>query len=91
MFERIVILILGSVLFYLLRFKILKKPLSPMRSILVATVIMVAGIQFHYAYLPYKTFQGGITYTSLGFIAFLFLQYGFRRNTSSKTPSDGEK
>jgi hypothetical protein len=91
MFARIVILILGSVLFYLIRFKIMKKPLSPMRSILVAVIIMVAGIQFHYAFLPYETFQGGITYTSLGFIAFLMLQYGFRRTTSPKTQRDEEK
>jgi membrane protein CcdC involved in cytochrome C biogenesis len=92
MFTRIVILLLGSVFFYVLRFKILKKPLSPMRSILIAAVIMITGIQFHYVYLPYETFQGGITYTSLGFIAFLSLQYGFRRTTtSSKAPRDGEK
>ena len=58
MFERIISILLGSAILYLVRFKLLRKPLSPIRSILVATVIMVAGIQFHYAYLPYETFQG---------------------------------
>ena len=43
MLERIIIIFLGSAILYLLRFKLLKKPLSPMRSILVATIIMVAG------------------------------------------------
>ena len=90
MFERIIIIILGSVILYLLRFKLLKKPLSPMRSILVATIIMVAGIQFHYAYLPYETFQGGVTYTSLGFIAFLMFQYGYRKAAHSKKESEGK-
>ncbi len=88
MFERIIIIIIGSVIIYLLRFKLLRKPLSPMRSILVATIIMVAGIQFHYAYLPYETFRGGVTYTSLGFIAFLLLQYGYRKTAPSKKESE---
>ncbi len=87
MFERIIILILGSAILYLLRFKLLKKPLSPVRSILVAAVVMVAGIQFHYAFLPYETFRGGVTYTSLAFIAFLMLPYGYRKTAPSKKES----
>lgn len=87
MFERIISILLGSAILYLVRFKLLRKPLSPIRSILVATVIMVAGIQFHYAYLPYETFQGGVTYTSLGFIAFLMFQYGYRKTAPSEKES----
>jgi len=90
MLERIIIIFLGSAILYLLRFKLLKKPLSPMRSILIATIIMVAGIQFHYAYLPYETFRGGVTYTSLGFIAFLMFQYGYRKAAHSKKESEGK-
>ena len=87
MFERIISILLGSAILYLVRFKLLRKPLSPIRSILAATVIMVAGIQFHYAYLPYETFQGGVTYTSLGFIAFLMFQYGYRKTAPSEKES----
>lgn len=90
MFERIISILLGSAILYLVRFKLLRKPLSPIRSILVATIIMVAGIQFHYAYLPYETFQGGVTYTSLGFIAFLMFQYGYRKTAPSKKESEGK-
>ncbi len=83
MLERIVIIALGTVFFYLVRFKIVRKPYSPLKSGIVAALIMVAGIQFHYHYLPYETFRGGITYTSLGFIAFLIFQYGYRKSKSS--------
>ncbi len=90
MFERIVIILLGSAVLYLLRFKLLKKPLSPLLSILVATFIMVAGIQFHFAFLPYETFRGGVAYTSLGFIAFLMFQYGYRKAAPSKKENAGK-
>ena len=90
MVERLVLIALGAVFFYLVRFKIIRKPYSPLKSGIVAVLIMVAGIQFHYHYLPYETFQGGITYTSLGFIAFLIFQYGYRRSKSAG-PSAGGK
>lgn len=59
MLERLVIIAIGTVFFYLVRFKIIRKPYSPLKSGIVATLIMVAGIQYHYHYLPYETFQGG--------------------------------
>ena len=90
MLERIVIIALGTVFFYLVRFKLIRKPYSPLKSGIIATLIMVAGIQFHYHYLPYETFKGGITYTSLGFIAFLIFQYGYRQSRSSSR-SEGTK
>ena len=86
MIERIVVLLLGCVFFYALRFYVIQRPLSGMHSTLVAAVVMCAGIQFHYTYLPHDTFQGGVTYVSLGFIAFLVLQLGSRRPPSR---SDG--
>ena len=92
MFERIIIIILGSTIFYILRFKILKKALSPLRSGIIGAAIIIAGIQLHYNFLPYESFQGGITYTSLGFFAFLIFQYGFRRaGASSKSAPKGEE
>ena len=90
MLERLIIIAIGSVFFYLVRFKIIRKPYSPLKSGIVATLIMVAGIQFHYHFLPYETFKGGITYTSLAFIAFLIFQYGYRRSKSPR-PSAGGK
>ncbi len=91
MYERIVTLIVGSLVFYLLRFKILKKPLSTMRSGIVAALIVLGGIHIHYAFLPYATFQGGVTYVSLGLIAFLMLQYGDRRTGASQENEKVEK
>lgn len=89
--ERLVIITLGAVFFYLVRFKIIRKPYSPLKSGIVATLIMVAGIQFHYHYLPYETFKGGITYVSLGFLAFLIFQYGYRQSKSSSHSGSGKE
>ena len=90
MVERLVIIALGAVFFHIFRFKIIRKPYSPLKSGIAATLIMVAGIQFHYHYLPYETFRGGITYVSLGFLAFLIFQHGYRR-AKSPGPSAGGK
>lgn len=79
MFQRFAIIITGAIMIYLLRFKILKRGLSPVKSALYGSIIIIAGIQYHYFYLPYETFGGGIAYTTTGVLAFLMLQYGYKR------------
>ncbi|MDD2452790.1 MAG: hypothetical protein PHI81_01175 [Synergistaceae bacterium] len=79
MINHVIFIVLGTIFVYILRFKILRKPLSPLKSAIYGAVIIIACIQFHYHYLPYETFRGGVAYTSTGFISFLILQYGYRK------------
>ncbi len=75
---------------WLLRFKILKRGLSPLKSAVYASLIIIAGIQYHYHFLPYETFRGGVAYTSTGFLAFLILsmvpEEGKHQGASEKDP-----
>ena len=88
MFDRIAIIVLGTLMIWLLRFKILKRGLSPLKSAVYASLIIIAGIQYHYHFLPYETFRGGVAYTSTGFLAFLILQYGYRKKESTRGASE---
>jgi glucan phosphoethanolaminetransferase (alkaline phosphatase superfamily) len=86
MFARIMALCIGAAIIFLLRFRVFKRGFSPSVSALMAAAAMAAGIQFHYHFLSYESFGGGVLYASLGFIAFLAFNYGYR-----KTPSQDRK
>ncbi len=79
MIYRIVIIVLGTVALHLLRSRVVKKPLAPVWSALIGIAVMSAGIQYHYHFLPHEDFGGGVAYASLGFIAFLVLNRGYRK------------
>ncbi len=86
MFARIMALCLGGAIIFLLRFRVFKRGFSPVVAALMAAVVMAGGIQAHYHFFSYESFGGGVLYASLGFIAFLAFNYGYR-----KTPPPGKK